>query len=336
MKTYKSFFLFVLLPVLFFFFVLNISVGAIRIPIKSVLMILTGDETVKESWRYIVLNYRLPKAITAVMVGISLSVSGLLMQTLFRNPMADPYVLGLSSGSSLAVAFVVLGTGFMPFFWQDIFLSSTGIVLASVLGSLTILLLVLLGVRRVQESTTLLIVGLMFGSFAMALVGVLSYFSTAEQLKRFTFWAMGSLGNLDKSSILFFLLAVLIGIGLSLRSVKALDALLLGERYARSMGVNIKTSRIFLILSASILTGAATAFTGPIAFVGLAVPHVARMLLKTNNHLSLILCSMIIGAVLMLICDTLTQFPGQAFVLPINAITSIFGAPIVIWLLLKK
>lgn len=331
-----SFFLVALLPVLLFFFVANISIGAIQIPFKQVFLLLIGEEVDKESWKYIVLNYRLPKAIIAVLVGMALSVSGLLMQTLFRNPMADSYVLGLSSGASLGVAFIILGASFLPVFAQGLFLSSGGIAVASILGSFCILILILLGARKIQDSMTLLIIGLMFGSFANAIVGILTYFSSAEQLKRYTFWAMGSLGNLDWKAVSFFATAVLVGLLLAFRSFKALDAFLLGEHYAVSLGIPVKRARVMIILATSILSGASTAFVGPIAFIGLAVPHIARMLFKTSSHKLLTIASVFLGAILMLICDMITQFPGRAFILPINAITSIIGAPIVIWLILKK
>ncbi|WP_430613494.1 iron chelate uptake ABC transporter family permease subunit [Flavobacterium sp. JP2137] len=331
-----SFYIWGLVPVLLLVFIANISMGAIQIPFKQVVLLLLGEEVDKESWKYIVLNYRLPKAIIAVLVGVALSVSGLLMQTLFRNPMADSYVLGLSSGASLGVAVVILGASFLPLYFQQFFISAGGIVAASILGSFCILLVVLLGARKVQDSMTLLIIGLMFGSFASAVVGVLTYFSSAEQLKRYTFWAMGSLGNLDWQAVGFFTTAVLVGLALSVKSFKALDALLLGERYAASMGISIKSARMLIILATSILSGASTAFAGPIAFVGLAVPHIARLLFKTSSHKLLCFASMLLGAILLLICDMITQFPGQAFVLPINAVTSILGAPVVIWLLLRK
>lgn len=327
---------YLLIPALLLVFLLNLSLGAIRIPFKEVLMILTGDESVKSTWRYIVWEYRFPKAIVAVLVGAALSVSGLLMQTLFRNPMAGPYVLGLTSGASLGVAIVVLGAGLLPVVVQGFFVGTAGIVLASIAGSFGILILVLLLSRRVTDSMTLLIVGLMFGSFASAIVGVLTYFGTAEQLKKYTFWALGSLGNLTETAVWVFALAVAIGLFISVFSIKALDALLLGERYAASLGIEVKRARFWIILATSILAGASTAFAGPIAFVGLAVPHMARLFIKSSKHKSLLVSSAFMGAILMLLCDAVTQFPGRAFVLPINAVTSLVGAPIVIWLLLKR
>lgn len=315
---------------------LNISFGQVAIPIKEVFKSLLGSSASKETWEYIIINFRLPKAITAILVGIGLSISGLLMQTLFRNPLAGPYVLGLSSGSSLGVAFVILGAGILPSFLSEILLSSFGIIIASCLGSLFVLLLVLLVSSKLRDTMSVLIVGLMFSSFAGAIVSVLTYFSTAEQLQKFTFWSLGSIGNLSWNNIIFLSNAVLIGLVLSLFSIKSLDALLLGENYARSLGLNIKKSRVIIIFATSILAGSITAFAGPIAFIGLAVPHLAKLLFQTSNHKILFFGTILIGAIIMLFCDMVSQMPGMDFTLPINAITSIVGAPVVIWLLLSK
>lgn len=315
---------------------LNISLGQVAIPIKEVFKSLTGSTASKETWEYIIINFRLPKAITAILVGIGLSISGLLMQTMFRNPLAGPYVLGLSSGSSLGVAFVILGAGFLPVALSEILLSNYGIVLASCLGSLLVLLLVITVSQRLRDTATILIVGLMFGSFTSAIVSVLTYFSTAEQLQKFTFWSMGSIGNLSWSSIVLLTVTVSIGLLLSLYSIKSLDALLLGENYAKSMGLNVKKSRLIIMIATSVLAGSITAFAGPIAFVGLAVPHLSKLLFQTSNHKVLFWSAILIGAIIMLFCDTVSQMPGFNFTLPINAITSIVGAPIVVWLLVRK
>lgn len=312
-------------------FLLNIGLGSVNIPISAIFDSLAGSE-IKKSWETILWNYRLPKAITAIVVGIGLSVAGLLMQTLFRNPMAGPYVLGLTSGSSLGVAFVIMGSAFLPSF----LLSSYGVVVASSLGGLLVLLLVLLVSQQLRDTMAILVVGLMFGSFSSAFVSVLTYFSTAEELKRFTFWSMGSLANLSWEAVFILVVTTLIGMLLALLCVKSLDAMLLGENYAKSLGVNYAKFRIIIIIATSILSGSITAFVGPIAFVGLAVPHLARMLFQTSNHLVLFLGTIIIGALLLLFCDTVSQLPGTNYMLPINAITSIIGAPIVVWLLLKK
>ena len=295
-----------------------------------------GESSGKDTWDYILINYRLPKAITAVLVGMGLSISGLLMQTLFRNPLAGPYVLGLSSGSSLGVAFVILGASIVPNFMASILLSSYGIVIASSLGSLTVLIAVLILSYRLRDTMAILIVGLMFGSFTSAIVGTLTYFSSAEQLQKFTFWSLGNLGNLSWNSISILFCSVLIGLILSLFSIKSLNSLLLGENYAKSLGLNYSKSRLIILIATSILAGSITAFVGPIAFVGLAVPHIAKLVFQTSNHFLLFWSSLLFGAMVMLICDTISQVPGGDFTLPINAITSIFGAPIVIWLLIRK
>lgn len=314
----------------------NLSLGAVKIPVSEVWSALTGGTPSRETWQYIIVNYRLPKALTAVLSGMGLSVSGLLMQTLFRNPLAGPYVLGLSSGSSLGVAFIILGAGLLPPALSSIFLSSYGLVLASVLGSVMVLAAVLLVAQRLRDTMAILIVGLMFGSFTSAIVGVLTYFSTAEQLQKFTFWSLGSLGNLSWENIAVLTAACIFGFLLSAFCLKPLNALLLGERYAVSMGINFKRTRLVIIIATSLLAGSITAFAGPIAFVGLAVPHMAKLTFRTADHKVLFIATLLFGAAIMLACDTLTQLPGTDSALPINAITSIIGAPVVIWLLLRK
>lgn len=310
--------------------------GQVAIPIKEVFKSLLGSSASRETWEYIIINFRLPKAITAILVGMGLSTAGLLMQTLFRNPLAGPYVLGLSSGSSLGVAFVILGASVLPIAFAETLLSSFGIILASCLGSFLVLLLVILVSQKLRDTATILIVGLMFSSFTSAIVSVLTYFSTAEQLQKFTFWSMGSLSNLSWENIVMLTITVTIGLVMSLFSIKSLDALLLGENYAKSMGLNIQKSRYIIIVATSILAGSITAFAGPIAFVGLAVPHISKLLFQTSNHKILFWSTVLTGAIIMLLCDMISQMPGMDFTLPINAITSIIGAPVVIWLLVRK
>ena len=317
-------------------FIINISLGSVSIPCKDVLHNLIGGHSSKSTWDYIIINYRLPKAITAIFVGAGLSISGLLMQTLFRNPLAGPYVLGLSSGSSLGVAFVILGAGFLPPFLATIALSSYGIILASVFGSLMVMLAVLLASRKLRDTMAILIVGLMFGSFSSAIVGVLSYFSTSEQLQKFTFWSMGNLGNLSWSNIMILGISVVLGLILSVLTIKSLNALLLGENYAKSVGINFKKTQLIIIIATSILAGSITSFVGPIAFVGLAVPHIAKLVFQTSNHIILFGGTILFGALIMLFCDIVSQLPGSDLTLPINAVTSIVGAPVVIWLLVRK
>lgn len=336
-SSYKHSILFIILSLgLFGLFVANICYGSIAIPAKEVLKSLLGQTASKDTWEYIILNYRLPKAITAVLVGMGLSMSGLLMQTLFRNPMAGPYVLGLSSGASLGVAFVILGAGFMPSFLIPLLLSNYGIVLASTIGSSSVLLLVLIVSQRLRDTMAILIIGLMFGSLTSAIVGTLTYFSSAEQLQKFTFWSLGNLGNLSWESVWILSLCVGIGLVLSAFSIKPLNALLLGENYAKSMGLNYSKARLIIIFATSILAGSITAFAGPIAFVGLAVPHIAKLTFQTSNHSVLFWSTLLFGAGIMLVCDIFTQVPGTEVSLPINAVTSILGAPVVIWLLVRK
>jgi iron complex transport system permease protein len=333
-KNTSLFFILTLGVIILFF--INLSLGSISIPLKEIFNTISGGITSKESWHYIILNYRLPKAITAILVGIGLSLSGLLMQTLFRNPLAGPYVLGLSSGASLGVAIIIMGASLLPESIATFLLSSFGLVIAASLGSFLVLLAVLIVSIRLRDTMTILIVGLMFGSLSSAIVGTLTYFSTAEQLQKFTFWSLGNLGNLSWTSIGVLAICVGIGLLLSLASIKALNALLLGENYARSLGLNYQKSRIIIILATSILAGSITAFAGPIAFIGLAVPHIAKLVFQSSNHRILFWGSLLFGAIIMLICDTISQVPGGEITLPINAVTSIFGAPIVIWLLVRK
>lgn len=310
--------------------------GAVAIPLKEVYNSLIGTGASKSSWEYIIMDYRLPKAIVAIVVGMGLAISGLLMQTLFRNPLAGPYVLGLSSGASLGVALIILGAAFLPDFISELLLSPYGIVIASSLGSFLVLLAVLAVAQRLRDTMAILIVGLMFGSLTNALVGTLTYFSTAEQLQKFTFWSLGTLGNLSWTSIAILAVCVLIGLLLSLTSIKPLNTLLLGENYAKSLGLNYSKARFIIIFATSILAGSITAFAGPIAFVGLAVPHIAKLVFQTSNHLILFWSTLLFGAMIMLVCDSISQLPNSAIVIPINAITSILGAPIVIWLLIRK
>ena len=324
--------LFVVLSVsLVAMFLLNLSLGSVSIPTEAIIDSVFGNE-MKASWEIILWNFRFPKALTAIFVGMGLSISGLMMQTLFRNPLAGPYVLGLSSGSSLGVAIIIMGSSLLP----SIFISNYAIVLASSLGSFLVLLAVLVVSQKLRDTTAILIVGLMFGSFTSAIVSVLSYFSTAQELQKFMFWSMGSLANLSWTAIGILSFCVILGLVVSFFTIKPLDAMLLGENYAKSLGLNFNRTRILIIFATSILAGSITAFAGPIAFVGLAVPHLAKLLFQTSNHFILFWGTVLIGAILLLICDSIAQLPGSDYTLPINAITSLVGAPVVIWLLVRK
>jgi iron complex transport system permease protein len=317
-------------------FVVNLASGSVLIPFQEVMGRFLGQNFSKNSWETIVIGYRVPKAFTAILAGIGLSLSGLQMQTFFRNPLAGPYVLGISSGAGLGVAILVMAGS--AFGWS---LYSGGfgiwaIVFSATSGSILVLLLMSLTAWKVKDSMTLLIVGLMFGSAVSALISVLSYFSGAEQLKMFTIWSMGSLGSTQPDQLIAFLVAVILGLVPLIINLKSFNAMLLGESYAESMGININRLRWAMILSTGILAGSVTAFCGPIAFIGIAVPHMARLVIKTGDHRILFPASALIGAIVLLACDTVSQLPGSAQTLPINAVTSLIGAPMVIWLILRR
>jgi len=334
-RSYKGLFA-LLLFLLAVTFLLNLSLGSVAIPLQDIFSSLTGGEVSKPSWNYIVIDYRLPKAITAVLVGGGLAISGLLMQTLFRNPLAGPFVLGLSSGASLGVAILILGAGTFGGLLGGLLASQWSLVIASALGSFLVLLAVLAVTLRIKDTMAILIIGLMFGSVTAAVVGVLAYFSNAEQLQQYVFWSFGSLGNQSWNGVLILGLCTLVGIAISFLVSKSLNALLLGENYAKSMGVQIKRTTFIIIVTTSILAGGITAFAGPIAFIGLAVPHITRQWITTSNHRILIPAVLLFGSIIMLVCDVVAQLPFSEYTLPINAITSLIGAPVVIWLLVRK
>ena len=334
-QTYRLHFLLLILGLVVAFFI-NLSIGSVSIPLDEIVSVFLGNGASKETWRYILMDYRLPKAITAMLAGGGLAISGLLMQTLFRNPLAGPFVLGLSSGASLGVAVLILGASAFGGFFGTLLLSQWSLVIAAGLGSFLVLLAVLAVTFRIKDTMAILIIGLMFGSATTAIVSVLSYFSNADQLQQYIFWSFGSLGNQSWQGVSILSLCFLTGLLLSLFSSKSLNSLLLGENYAKSMGLQIKRTTFIIILATSILAGAITAFVGPIAFVGLAVPHLVRQFFKTANHLVLLPAVLVCGSLLMLVCDTIAQMPFSAFTLPINAITSLVGAPVVIWLLVRK
>ncbi len=334
-KTYRKQFAILTLVLCICFFV-NIGLGSVSIPLKSIFSSLFGGTLDNESWQYIVRNYRLPKALVAIIVGSGLGISGLLMQTLFRNPLAGPFVLGISSGASLGVALVIMGASIFGGFLSTMLLSQWSLVIAASLGSFLVLLAVVTVSIRVRDTMAILIIGLMFGSITAAIVSVLSYFSSAEQLQQYIFWGFGSLGNLSWNELSVLFIIYLIGIGLSMYSIKRLNTLLLGENYAKSLGMNIQNSRLIIIIATSLLAGTITAFAGPIAFIGLAIPHLTRQVFKTSNHKILLPAVFLYGAIVMLICDSIAQLPMSDYTLPINAITSLIGAPVVIWLLVRQ
>lgn len=334
-KSYKFVFISIAI-VLVICFITNISLGSVIIPWKDTIQSLINGPVTKESWKHIILDYRLPKAITAILVGSGLSIAGLLMQTLFKNPLAGPFVLGISSGATLGVAILILGSVFTASIIPLFLVTKWALVGAACIGSLIVLGLVMTVSVKLQDTMAILIIGLMFGSITTAIVSVLSYFAPANQLQQYVFWEFGSLGNLSWNEVLIFFITTSVGIFLSILATKSLNSLLLGENYAKSIGLNIKKSRFLVITATGLLAGASTAFAGPIAFIGLAVPHLTRLLFHTSNHKVLLPAVILMGSIIMLICDTIAQLPTSEYALPINAITSLVGAPVVIWLLLKK
>lgn len=334
-KNYRLLLLLLVFIMIFMAF-LNVSLGSVSIPFKDIVSILFQQEVTNESWSYIILEYRLPKVFTAILTGSGLAVSGLLMQTLFRNPLAGPYVLGLSSGASLGVALVIMGATLFGGTAAVLLVSKWSLVIASSLGSLLVLLAVLMASARLRDTMAILIIGLMFASLTAAVVSVLAYFSPVAQLQQYIFWSFGSLGDLSWQEVAILSSFWFFGILIAIACIKNLNTLLLGEQYARSLGVKISRNRFLIIIATSLLAGSITAFAGPIAFVGLAVPHLIRQVIPANDHRTLLPAVILGGAILMLACDIAAQVPGSEYTLPINAITSLIGAPVVIWLLIRK
>ena len=302
-------------------FLLDLAVGAVRIPVGDAWAALTGGDCPRTTAK-IVLNIRLIKAVVALLAGAALSVSGLQMQTLFRNPLAGPYVLGISSGASLGVALVVLaGVG-----------SSIGIAGAAWLGAAVVLLVIAAVGHRIKDIMVILILGMMFSSGVSAVVQILQYLSKEEALKAFVIWTMGSLGDVTVPQLAILLPSVIVGLLLAVWTIKPLNLLLFGEEYAVTMGLNIRRSRGLLFLSTTLLAGTVTAFCGPIGFIGLAMPHVARMLFREADHRVLLPGTLLSGAAVLLLCDIVSKM----FTLPVNAITALLGIPIVVWVVLRN
>ena len=314
----------------------SISLGSVSIPIDEIIAVLLGNESSKSSWATIILHFRLPKAITAMLVGSGLSIAGLLMQTLFKNPLAGPFVLGISSGASLGVAILILGASIFGGVITTVSFSSWGLAIASSLGAAMVLFAVLLTAHKVRNTMSILIIGLMFGTVTSAIISVFTFFSDAEKIQQFVFWGFGNLGNLSWNEILVFFTIYVIAIINLIRIIKPLNSLLIGENYSKSLGVNIKKNRTIILVITSLLTGVTTAFAGPIAFIGLAVPHITKLVFKTSDHKILLPAVAILGAIILLVCDIVAQLPTSEFTLPINAVTSLIGAPVVIWLLVRK
>lgn len=311
---------------LFLLFIADILWGSVQIPLKEIFL----QQSV---YHGIIFDFRLPKAITAVITGMAISVSGLLMQTLFRNPLAGPYVLGVSSGASLGVAVYILAGSFLPLVFLQ---SGWGLVVSAVFGAVLVLLLVLSVSFKIRDSVTLLIVGMMFGQIASSVVSVLQNISNPDSLKLFVVWTFGDLSAVTWSYMKAMIPIVSIGLLIVFLIQKPLNVLLLGENYARSLGVSVVKIRLLIIIATALLAGGVTAFTGPIAFIGLAVPHMVRLLWKTSDHKVTIPASLLTGANILLICDLLSQSTLNGYVLPINAISSLVGAPVIIWIILRN
>ena len=309
-------------------FVIDMATGAVPIPLNQVVAAIAGGDCPEMTAR-IVINIRLVKAVVALLAGAALSVSGLEMQTLFRNPLAGPYVLGISSGASLGVALFILGA---PLAGLSGYVDSIGIAGAAWIGASAVLAVIAFVGRRITDIMVILILGIMFSSGVSAIVQVLQYLSHEDALKSFVIWTMGSLGEVTISQLIVAVPAVIAGLVLAVAAVKPLNLLLLGEDYARSMGLNPLRSRAMLFMSTTLLAGTVTAFCGPIGFIGMALPHVARMLFSDADHRVLIPACMLVGADVMLACDIISKF----FTVPVNAITALVGIPIVVWVVVKN
>lgn len=334
----RPYLLLVLLVVLLGIFLLSLAAGSVTIPLDQIIRVLLGGEAEKTSWTNIILKFRLPKATTAALAGASLGVSGMLMQTFFRNPLAGPFVLGVSSGASLGVALVVLSTGTVG----GILLAGFGLtgdlmlVGAAAIGASVTMLLVLLVAGRVESSMTLLILGLMIGYLVSAMVSLLLYFAIPERIQAYVSWTFGSFSGVTWAQMPILAICVIIGLLIALTMSKSLNALLLGESYARSLGLNIRMARLAIISATALLAGVVTAFCGPIGFLGIAVPHLCRSLFNTSDHRILMPACMLMGAIVALIASLVAEVPGSDLVLPLNAVMAFIGAPVVILVILRR
>lgn len=321
----------ILLLLLVLMFIADILLGSVVLPLKDVLTALTGqsDDVV---YREIIFNHRLPKALTAILTGAALSVAGVLMQTFFHNPLAGPDVLGVTSGASLGVALLTLASSVLPFSM----IAGWGSVVAAVVGAAAVLLLVLIVSVRVPHAVSLLILGMMFGQFAGAIVSILQSASNPDTLKLFITWTFGSLSSVSWAQMSVMAPVIISGVLIAFLLQKQLNAYLLGQNYAGGLGISVPRLRLLVIIASALLAGTSTAFTGPIAFIGITMPHIARGLFGTSNHRVILPASLLCGAVVMLFCDLLSQLPGFKGTLPVNAVTALFGAPVIAWIIIKN
>ncbi|MBO6058157.1 MAG: iron ABC transporter permease [Bacteroidales bacterium] len=318
-------------------FILNLFVGSVTVPIDEIFKVLLDDNPDK-TLSVIIFNYRLPQALTALLAGAALAVAGLLMQTLFRNPLADPSMLGISSGASLGVGIVILltgaisGTAVSSFGWW----STIGVSLAAFIGAVLVLFVMLAFSSRMKNMTTLIIIGLMIAYLAGSITDILKFFSLKEDIHAFVIWGMGSFSGVGTSKMPIFAISIIIGLVVTFFLSKNLNILLLGEMYAENLGLNIRKNSVIIILVSGYLTAIVTAYCGPIAFVGLAMPHIARFLFKSSDHRLLIPATMLIGMDMALVCNLIARMPGFDGNLPVNAVTAFIGAPVVISVILKS
>ncbi len=326
-------------------FLLSLLCGSVEIPANEVWNAVMGGEVSKESWRYIVMESRVPQAVTASLCGASLAVSGLLLQTTFRNPLAGPSILGITNGASVGVAIVMLITGgvislssgdnsqFSILNFQ--FIGNIAVVIGAFLGSLLIIFILLVVSSMIKNSIMLLIVGIMVSYLASSIVMLLNIFANADNIHSYVMWGMGSFADVTLSQLPFFILVSLVGLLLSVLLIKPLNALLLGEGYATNLGINVHSVRRWLLIVTGILTATATAYCGPVAFIGLAVPHIARLIVRTSDHTILLPATMLCGASIALLCNVICQLP-ENIIIPLNAVTPIFGAPVIIYIIFRK
>ena len=325
----------IFLGILLFF--LNLFVGSVTIPFADLFKVFFGEET-NSTISTIVFEYRLPQAVTALFAGAALSVAGLLMQTLFRNPLADPSMLGISSGAGLGVAITILFTGILGGNALSTFglWSNIGVSIAAFLGATLVLMLILGFSSRVRNMTTLIIIGLMVSYLAGSLTDIMKFFSMKEDIHAFVIWGMGSFSAVGKTKLTLFSTSIILGLFASLFMSKNLNIMLLGDLYAENLGLNVKRNNLFVILVSGYLTAIVTAYCGPIAFLGLAIPHLTRFIFKTSDHRILVPAVMLIGMIVSLLCNLVARMPGFEGNLPINAVTAFIGAPIVIWVILRR
>ncbi len=317
----------------------NIVFGAIHIPVMDALKIVVGqaDESMRPSWIHIILESRMPQAITALLAGCALAVSGLLLQTLFRNPLAGPSILGVSNGANLGVAIVMLTFGGVPqMVAGGLFSGYLAIVVAALIGAGVVLSIIIWFSSRVRSNTMLLIVGIMVGYLVSSLISILNFRASSDKVHAFVMWGMGDFSSVSSEKLPYFALFTLVGIAISILLIKSLNALLLGEMYASNLGVKIKRTRILILLATGVLTATTTAFCGPISFIGLSVPHIARLILRTSNHTHLLPTTMLSGAAIALLCNLLCVITGDNQIFPLNAITPLIGAPVIIYVIVNR